>query len=96
MTRNPMIAMTAGALALFMAGQANALTLSNRDGGPLRVEITEGGDEAVTHEVVLAAGQTLDGLCEEGCTISLESGAQESFEGYEAVYIENGDFVTGE
>jgi hypothetical protein len=96
MTGNPMIAMTAGALALFMAGQANALTLSNGEGAPLRVEITEGGDEAVTHDVVLAVGQTLDGLCEEGCTISLESGAQESFEGYEAVTIEDGDFLIGE
>ncbi len=96
MIKNTMIALTAGTLALFLAGQAQALTLTNRDTVEQRVQITEGGDEAVTHDVVIAANQILDELCKEACTVTLESGAQESFEGDENVYIEDGRFVIAE
>ena len=96
MIKTPLVALTAAALALTLAGQANALTLTNRDTVDQRVQITEGGDEAVTHDKVVAADQTLDELCEDGCTIALENGEQESFEGYETVFIENGRFVIAE
>lgn len=98
MIKNTMTALTAGTLALFLAGQAQAqaLVLTNRDTVEQRMQITEGGDEAVTHDVVIAANQTLDGLCKEGCTIALENGVQESFEGDEVIYIENGRFVIAE
>ena len=94
MTKYPIIAMAA--VAAFAAGQAQALTLTNRDTAEQRVQITEGGDESVTQDVVIAADQTLDELCTEGCTITLESGEQESFEGYEIVYIEKGRFMLAE
>ena len=96
MTKKSMIASTAAALALFLTSQAYALTLTNRDTVEQRIQINEGGDETVTQDHVLAADQTLEGLCEEGCTIVLESGAQQSFEGDEAVFIESGQFVIGE
>ncbi|MDH3969284.1 MAG: hypothetical protein OEU56_19890 [Rhodospirillales bacterium] len=96
MTNKPLIALSAAALVLSLAGQAHALTLTNRDTVEQRVQINEGGDEAVTRDVVLGADQTLDGLCEDGCTIALENGVQESFEGDEAVSIENGRFMIAE
>lgn len=96
MTVNPKIALSAAALALMLSGQAYALTLTNRDAGEHRVQINEGGDEAVTRDIVLTANQKVGGLCEDGCTIALENGVQESFEGDEDVYIENGQFLIGE
>ncbi len=96
MIRNPMIALTAATLALSLVGQAQALTLTNRDTVEQRVQVTEGGDEAMTQDLVIAADQTLDGLCKEACTIVLQNGEQESFDGYEVVYIENGRFVIAE
>lgn len=96
MTKKPMIVSTAAALALFLSGQAYALTLTNRDTAEQRVQIYENGAESAARDVVLAADQTLEGLCEEGCTIVLESGAEQSFEGYEAVFIEDGQFLTAE
>lgn len=96
MIRYPMVALTAGTMAVLLVGQAYALTLTNRDTTEWRMQIAEAGDEAVTHDVVVAANQTLDRLCPEGCTITLESGEQESFEGYEAVSIEGGRFVIAE
>ncbi len=96
MTTNPMIALTAAALALVLTGPVQALTLTNRDAVEQRVQINEGGDETVTQDVVLGAEQTLEGLCEDGCTIALENGVQESFEGNEDVYIENGGFQIAE
>lgn len=96
MIKRSMITLTGAVLATILAGQAQAITLTNRDGSDLRLQITEGGDEAVTHEVVIAANEILDGLCEEGCTIALESGEPQSFEGYETVIIEDGRFVIAE
>ncbi len=81
---------------LLMASSAQAFTLTNRDPEEQRLQITEGGDEAVTHEVIVAADQTREDLCLEGCTIVLDSGEQASFEGDEVVEIEDGHFVIAE
>lgn len=90
------LALTMAALALLSAGQAQALTVTNRDAADQRLRITDGGDESVTQDVVIAADETLGNLCEDGCTILLGNGVQESFEGYESIYIENGRFVIAE
>jgi hypothetical protein len=93
MAKYPKVALAAAIIASFLAGQAQALTLTNRDAVDQRLQISEGGDETVTYEVVITAHQMLDELCQEGCTIALESGEQESFEGHEEVEIANGRFV---
>lgn len=89
-----MIALAASALALSLVGQARALTLTNNGATEQSVKISEGGDEMVSQDIAIAAGQTIRGVCMEGCTIALENGEQQSFEGDEDVYIENGRFVT--
>ena len=96
MTRNAVIALTATGLALLLASQANALTLTNRELAEQRVQIIEGSDEPTTRELVLNANQSLDDLCNEGCTIALKNGVQQRFEGDENVYIEKGGFVIAE
>jgi len=93
MTKNIMIAIAAAALPLFLASQAYALTLINRTPVEQNVQISEGDSEAMTRDVVLSADQTLDGFCEEGCTIVLENGVEEDFDGDEVIYIENGQFI---
>jgi len=96
MKRFSYAAIAALLLAVFAAGEASAITLTNRDKTDQRLTITEGGDEAVTQEVTIAVNETLDGICLEGCTIALENGTQESFEGDEAVTIEDGLFSIDE
>jgi hypothetical protein len=96
MAKSPKIALAAATMALLLTGQAHALTLTNRGAVDQRLQISEGGDEAATYEVVIAAYETLIELCQEGCTIALESGEQESFEGYEHIHIEDGRFVIAE
>ena len=96
MAKTSMIALAGAVLALIFANQAQAITLTNHDGADQTLQITEGGDEAVTHDVVIAADEILEGLCEDGCTIALENGEQQSFEGYEDVTIKDGQFVIAE
>ena len=96
MNRYPIIALTAAASALLLAGQAHALTLTNRDAVEQRLQIVEGDEMPMTQDFVINANQTLDPICEEGCTIALENGEQNTFEGDEVVYIEDGRFVTDE
>ena len=93
MTRGLNAAFIATTTALLMAGHAEALTLTNRDAVDRRLQISEATDEAVTYEVVISAHETLVDLCRVGCTIELESGELETFEGYEEVNIEEGSFV---
>ena len=96
MTRMTVNALTGALMAMFLSSQAIAMTLTNLDGSEHRLEVNEGGDETVTHEIVLGAEETLDDLCPEGCTIALDGGEQKSFEGHEKVFIEDGRFVIGE
>ncbi len=89
-------ALTVALATLIVAGQAHALTLANRDQVDRRLLITEAGDQAVTQEIFIAADEILEGVCPDGCTIALENGVKESFEGYEDVAIEDGRFVINE
>ncbi len=91
------IAATAACLAGVLVSQgANALTLLNRDAVSQRVQIVHDGDATMTQEVILAGHDTLEDICFAGCTISLDNGEEESFEGYETVYIKDGEFVIAE
>ena len=90
------IFLAAACTILLLASSAQALTLTNRDPEERRLQITEGGDEAVTHDVIVEADQTREDLCLEGCTIVLDSGEHASFEGDEVVEIEDGRFVIAE
>ena len=96
MNKNLTIVLTAAASALFLTGQAHALTLTNRDAAEQRLQIVDIDEMPVTQDVVINANQTLDALCEEGCTIALENGEQGTFDGDEVVYIEDGRFVIAE
>jgi hypothetical protein len=89
-------ALTAALATLIVAGQAHALTLANRDQVDRRLLVTEAGDQAVTQEIFIASDEILEGVCPDGCTIALENGVKESFEGYEDVAIEDGRFVINE
>ena len=85
------LSIAASAFLLF-ASAAQALTITNKDSEEHRLQVTEGDEEPVSHEVSLPSGQTLEDLCPEGCVIALQNGVQESFEGGEAVDIKDGRF----
>jgi hypothetical protein len=94
MKKTSILAACALASALLVAGQANALTLTNRGTSEQRLKITEFSDEGVTQNIVILAAETLSDVCMEGCTIALDNGEQGSFDGTEVVYIEEDHFVT--
>ena len=99
MNKNSIIAFTAAVSALLLAGQAHALTLTNHDAVERHLQVAEAwADESAeaAQGISIGANQSLFDLCTEGCTIVLENGEQESFEGTEVVYIESGHFVTDE
>ena len=85
----------AGALTLVLAWQAQAMTLTNRDTTDLMVKITDTGDDA-GQDLIIAANETLEDVCENGCTITLEDGQTLDFNGDEDVYIEGGRFIVAE
>ena len=78
------------ALALLLAGQAQALTLTNRDALPQRVQVSEEEEAFVTLEI--EPNETLE-VCNQGCVLYLEDGSEEIFEGHEVVNIEDGRLV---
>lgn len=90
MSRWPLLAVVA-ALAM-LAGAAQAFTVTNRDANAQRLQITEPEGEGA-EEFTIEPDETLDEVCETGCTIILENGVKETFEGMETVYIEDGSFV---
>ena len=95
MTYKPFVIAAAATLALAMAWPAQAMTLTNRDGSDLTLMISENG-QSDGQEMTIAASETLDDLCANGCTITLEDGQQHTFNGDEEVYIEGGRFVIAE
>jgi hypothetical protein len=95
MTHKPLIIAAAGALALVLAWPAQAMTLTNRDATDLMVKITDSGDGA-DQDLLLAANETIEDVCENGCTLILEDGQQADFNGDEDVYIEGGRFIIAE
>lgn len=95
MTHKPLVIAAASILVSVLAWQAQAMTLTNRDATDLMVKITDTGDGA-DQELLLAANETIDDVCANGCTLTLEDGQQADFNGDEDVYIEGGRFVIAE
>ena len=84
---------------VLFAGSADALTLTNRDADERHLRIMAVVDESADADefagsgiqnVALKAGQTMEILCDRGCTVVLESGDEENFTGYEVVVLRNG------
>lgn len=69
------------------------MSITNSDRYERTLQITEGSNKQVIFDVLIGADETIDGLCEEGCSVLLDNGIERSFEGYEQVYIFNGRFA---
>jgi len=95
MTTKPFVIAAASALAFILASSANAMTLTNRDASDVMLKITESG-QSDSKDMTIAASETLDDLCANGCTITLQGGQQHDFKGDEDVSIQGGQFVISE
>ena len=81
-------------MTLGSAGLANAtMSVTNHDAYERTVLIKENRREAKIYGIQIAPDETIEGLCEDGCTVALENGTQERFEGYEQVYIFKGQLT---
>lgn len=94
MSKHGLIALAAAAALL--ATPVQAATLTNRSADEVVVQINEEGDEIVSKQVTLAPDETVTDVCDQGCVMVLENGAQQSFEGDEIIYLEDGGFVIAE
>lgn len=70
-----------------------AMSITNSDRYERTVQITEGTNKQVIYNLLIDAGETIDGLCERGCSVLLDNGTKRSFKGYGQVYILNGRFT---
>ena len=86
---------TVGVLAMISA-PAHSLTLTNDDEIPYEVGVIVGEGDAATMRFDLEAGGSRYDFCEDGCTIRLDNGAEQSFDGGEIVTIQDGGFVLSE
>ncbi len=92
MLKHSLLAATA-AVVLIVSSPAHALTLTNRDAAARQLTIT---DEDGSSNFVVEPDQTLNDLCTAGCTIVLEDGSEETFEGDEVLEIVDGSFAAVE
>ena len=93
---NRAIIVSLGAAVLLSASPAQGLTLTNLDDVEQRLQIVEGLEDPIVQDYVIAAGQTLEIFCEDRCTIIMENGEKEDFEGFEVVGVEDGRFTIAE
>ena len=84
------------ALVAVPATMGHALTLNNEDDVDYVLEVIAGVGDANVEMLELAAGGSLDDICNSGCTISLGNGNAYSFVGDEQVSIVDGEFVLSE
>jgi hypothetical protein len=70
-----------------VASPAQAVKLTNRDTIEQKMTIQENGG---TREQILKPSETVDGVCNSGCTIKMQDGEEYEFDGNEAVSIEEG------
>lgn len=82
--------------AMLLASPAIALDLSHEDEDTYTVEVIGGQGDESRERFVLEPGEVLSNICEGGCTIILDNGAEQEFIGDETVSIRNGEFVTVE
>jgi len=83
MVRN---AYVASLLVAALAGTpALAVQLTNRDANEQKVTITE---KSASREIVMKPSETLDGICNGGCTMQLAGGEEYVFDGNERLSIE--------
>lgn len=66
---------------------AHALKLTNRDTSEHRITIQENNG---AREQSLKPAETVDGVCNSGCTIKMQDGEEYEFDGNEIVSIEEG------
>lgn len=89
------LAATVGTMAMLM-GSANALTVTNEDEVDYTFDVILGEGSAETETIELPAGLSVSDFCEQGCTIKLPNGSEQSFEGDESVSIKDGVFMIAE
>ncbi len=82
--------------AMLLALPAIALDLSHDDEDTYTVDVIGGQGDESKEQFVLEPGEILSNICEGGCTIVLDSGAQQIFNGDETAPIRNGEFVINE
>jgi hypothetical protein len=88
------VVLTVFTLLLVSGGEAlAAMSITNRDAYERTLQITEGSDNQVIYNLLISADETIDGLCKKSCSVLLDNGIKQSFEGYEQVYIFNGRFT---
>ncbi len=86
--------LAAVAAVTLLTGAAQAFTLTNEDDKTYDVDITVGqGSGSGDITVELVPGEMVEGICNEGCTVTLENGVELAFTGSETVTIKNGTFV---
>ncbi|RIA56899.1 hypothetical protein [Dichotomicrobium thermohalophilum] len=93
--RKSLAVVTTASLAVFAAAEVHALTVTNRDSTEHRLRVLEGQGDVETRRVVIPAGGTVR-ICEQACTIEMENGDIEVFDGDEVVEISDGAFLTQE
>lgn len=93
--RLKLLTATFGTVAL-LTGAANALTLTNEDEAEYGVEVMLSQGDTEKQNYQLQGGGELADICNDGCTIKLENGAEQEFEGDEDVTIKDGKFSISE
>ncbi len=82
----------AGAFALLAITPALAISLTNEDETGYEVTIVEGEGDANSTTIQLDPGTNVSEICENGCTVKLDNGAEFTFEGDETATIKDGEF----
>lgn len=88
---NPVLA--AVGVTMIAASQAAAVTLTNRDDNPYRLEVIYSEDSASVDKFKVGANESIDDICLEGCVIRLSNGEETEFLGSEKGEIRGGRFV---
>lgn len=87
-----------GALAIsaLFATPAAALTIVNDDEVTYTLDVNLGEGDSNKQQYELPFDHLLEDICDAGCTIQLNNGAQMEFTGHEYVTIKDGTFVIAE
>jgi len=74
-------------LSVMAVSPAHALKLTNRDAIELTMTINENSS---SRQQVVKPSETLEGICNSGCSIQIKDGEEYEFDGSEVVSIEEG------